>query len=126
MAAKEDGECASQEGDQRIVDLALQRPSSKGQNWSEKGGKGGRMEERIRGRRAAARKEEKGVKEIPEHGGLSVRQDTLHLHVEKEETQIYTLLTKMTVRTLKNRPNTKRICKHGACWKKARMNSGKK
>ena len=55
-----------------------------------------------------------------------VRQDTLQLDVEKEETHFYTLLTKMTVRTLKNRPKTKRICRHGACWKKARMNSGKK
>ena len=50
MAAKEDGENASQEGDQRIVDLALQAVYKgtgkgkcgfgKGQNWNEKGGKG--------------------------------------------------------------------------------------
>ena len=47
MATKEDGENASQEGDQRIVDLALQavykgtgkgkRGFSKGQSWNEKG-----------------------------------------------------------------------------------------
>ena len=52
MAAKEDGENASQEGDQRIIDLALQAVYkgtgkgkwgfSKGQNWNEKGGKGGK------------------------------------------------------------------------------------
>ena len=51
MAAKEDGESASQEGDQRIMDLALQVVHKgtgkgkwtfgKGQNWNEKGGKGG-------------------------------------------------------------------------------------
>ena len=52
MAAKKDGENASQEGDQRIIDLALQAVSKgtgkgkwgfgKGQNWNEKGGKGGK------------------------------------------------------------------------------------
>ena len=51
MAAKEDGESASQEGDQRIIDLALQAVYkgtgkgkwgfSKGQIWNEKGGKDG-------------------------------------------------------------------------------------
>ena len=33
---------------------------------------------------------------------------------------------KTTVRTLKSRPKTKRICKHGACWRKARTNSDKR
>ena len=52
MAAKEDGESVSQEGDQRIVDLTLQAVYKgtgkgnwgfgKGQNCNEKGGKGGR------------------------------------------------------------------------------------
>ena len=50
MAKKEDGENASQEGDQRIVDLALQAVYKgngkgkwgfgKGQSWNEKGSKG--------------------------------------------------------------------------------------
>ena len=52
MATKEDGESASQEGDQKILDLTLQtvykgtgkgkRRFGKGQNWNEKGGKGGK------------------------------------------------------------------------------------
>ena len=52
MAAKEDGESVSQEGDQRIMDLALQAvykgtskgkwEFSKGQNWNEKSGNGGK------------------------------------------------------------------------------------
>ena len=52
MAAKEDGENVSQQGDQGTMDLALQAVSkgtgkgrwgfSKGQNWNEKGGKGGK------------------------------------------------------------------------------------
>ena len=52
MAAKQDGESVSQEGDQRIVDLALQAvykgtnkgkwEFSKGQNWNEKSGNGGK------------------------------------------------------------------------------------
>ena len=50
-----------------------------------------RMEERIRGRRGALVKEEKGkrrvAKEIPEHVGRAVRQDRLQLGVEKKETK---------------------------------------
>ena len=52
MATKEDSENASQEGDQRIIDLALQAvykgagkgkwSFGKGQHWNEKGGKGGK------------------------------------------------------------------------------------
>ena len=52
MAAKEDGENVSQEGDQRIMDLALQAVykgtgkgkwgSGNGQKWNEKGDKGGK------------------------------------------------------------------------------------
>ena len=64
-----------------------------------------RMEERIRGRRAVARKEEKDktrvAKEIPEHVGHVVRQDTLQHGAEKEETKLFTPLTKTTVRTSK-------------------------
>ena len=89
-----------------------------------------RMEERIRGRRAAAREEEKGkrtvAKENPEHVGRAARQDTFQLGVEKEETLLNEPLTKTTVITLKNRPKMRRICKHGACWKKVRTNSGRR
>ena len=52
MAAREDGESASQEGDQRIIDLALQAvykgtgkgkwSFGKGQSWNERSGKGGK------------------------------------------------------------------------------------
>ena len=52
MAAKDDGESASQEGDQRIIDLALQAvykgtgkgkwSFGKGQSCNEQGGKGGK------------------------------------------------------------------------------------
>ena len=52
MATKEDSENASQEGDQRIIDFALQAvykgagkgkwSFGKGQHWNEKGGKGGK------------------------------------------------------------------------------------
>ena len=88
------------------------------------------MEERISGRRAAARKEAKGkrkaAREKPERVGRAARQDTSQLGARKEETQICTPLTKTTVRRLKSRPKTKRICRHGACWRKARPNSGKR
>ena len=96
MAAKEDGERGSQEGDQRIMDFALQAVykgtgKGKGLNWNEKGGKGGRMEERTRGRRAVGRKEEKGKREVaretPERIGRAARQDTLQHRAGKWETK---------------------------------------
>ena len=90
MAAKEDGESVSREGDQRIMDLVLQAVykgtgkgkwrSSKVKIGMRKAAKVERMEERTRGRRAAARKDEKGkrrvAKESPEHVGRAARQDT--------------------------------------------------
>ena len=69
MAAKEDGESVRQEGEQRIMDLALQafykEPAkesalAKVRTGTRRVTKVERMEERIRGRRAAARKEAKG------------------------------------------------------------------
>ena len=87
MAAKDDGQIVSEEGDQRVVDLALQavyKETGKGtlsfgngQSWNEKGfqgGKGGKDRwrgERTHGRRAVARKEarsrRKVAREKPEH-----------------------------------------------------------
>ena len=71
--AEDDGESLRGEGDQRIVDLALQSVCKrtdkdkwsfgKGQNWNEKGtqgGTGGKNERRTNGRTAVARKEAKG------------------------------------------------------------------
>ena len=76
MAAKEDGENASQEGDQTIMDLALQAVHkgigkgkwglSKGQNCNEKGGKGGKDGRRNSWQKGSGKKggkgEEKGGK----------------------------------------------------------------
>ena len=136
MAAKEDGEGVSQKKEIRESWILRWRLStkeqakekwgfSKDQNWNEAA-----KVERSRGRRAAAREEEKGkrrvAKEIPERVGRAARQDTLQLCVGKEETHIKTPLTKTTLRTLKSRPRMRRSCKHGACWKKVRTNSGKR
>ena len=101
MAAKEDGENVSQEGDQRIVDLALQAvykgakengDSAKVKIGTRKVAKVARTEERTHGRRAAARKEAKGKRKVarekPQRVGRAVRQDTLQLGVEKEEIKI--------------------------------------
>ena len=99
MAAKEDGENASQEGDQRIMDIVLQAVYkgtgkgkwgfSKGQNWNEKGGKGGQGGGKTPGRKAAARKEVKGkrkaAREKPERVGRAARQDTWQLGAGGEE-----------------------------------------
>ena len=94
MAAKEDGENASQAGDQRIVDLALQAVYKgngrgkwcfwKGQNWNEKGGKGGKDGGQNSWQEGSGKRKE--ARENPER----VRQDTLQLGAGKEETKICT------------------------------------
>ena len=70
MAATHDGECLTEEGDQRSVDLALQAVYTgtgkekwsfgTGRNWNEKYAEVAKMEERTHGRNAVARKEAKG------------------------------------------------------------------
>ena len=76
------------------------------------------------------RQEEKGkrrvARENPERVGHAARQDTLQLGVGKKETQNYTPLTKMTVRTLKSQSRMKRICRRGVNWKRVKMSSGRK
>ena len=78
-----------------------------------------KMERRTLGRRAVARKEAKGRREVavqkPEHVGRVARQDTLQRGVEKVATTISTPLMKMTVKTLKKQLTRRRICKHGVC-----------
>ena len=141
MAAKEDGENASQEGDQRIVGPALQAVYKgtgfgKGQSWSEKGGKGGiggkggKDGGKNPGRKAVARKEAKGKKKVarekPERIGRVTRQDTLQHGAGKVPTTFCTPSMKTTVKTSKNQLTTKKICKHGVCWKKVKMSSLKR
>ena len=79
---------------------------------------------------AVTRKEAKGKRKVarekPEHVGRVARQATLRRGVEKVATNMCTPLMKMTVKTLKNKLTTKKICKHCACWRKARTNSGKR
>ena len=97
MAAKGDGENASQEGDQRVVDFALKavyQGTGKGK-WSF--GKGGtrkvakvtKMNGRTHGRKGVARKEANGkrkmAREKPENVGRVARQDTLQTGADNEE-----------------------------------------
>ena len=102
MATKEDGENASQEGDQRIVDLALQAVYKgtgegkwgfgKGQSWNEKGGKGGKgcRKELVAGNAMARKGKREVAREKPERIGRAARQDTLQLGAGKEATRICT------------------------------------
>ena len=95
MAAKKDGENASQEGDQRLIDLALQAVHKgigkgrwgfgKGQNWNEKGGKGGKDGGKNSWQKGGGKKGGKGQ----EKGGrnqnvLDVRQDRTHRSLMQE------------------------------------------
>ena len=88
------------------------------------------MEEKTSGRKAPVRKVAKGnrksAREKPERVGRAARQDTSQLGAGKEETRTCTPWMKMTLRTPKNRLKMKRICRHGAHWKRAKMSSGKK
>ena len=119
MAAKEDGENASQEGDQTIIELALHAVHkrtgkgkwglSKGQNWNEKGGKGGKDGGKTRGRKAAVRKEAKGkrkaAREKPERVGRAARWETSQPGAGKDETRTGTPWTKMTDNTEESAEN---------------------
>ena len=86
--------------------------------------------ERTHGRRAVARKEANGkrnmAREIPEHVGRVARQDTLQRGVEKEAPTICTPLMKMTVETFKKRLTMMKSCKRGVYKKKVKMSSGKR
>ena len=99
MEAKEDGENASQEGDQRIMYLALQtvyKGTDKGR-WSLARVRAGtrkvtmvaKMEGRIHGRKAVARKEAEGKRKVarvkPEHIGRVARPDTSQLGARKRQ-----------------------------------------
>ena len=140
MAAKEDGESSSQEGDQRIIDLALQAVYKgsgkgkwglgKGQSWSEKDTKVAKEEERILGRKKVERKEVRGKKKVEKEkrglAGRVARQDTLQLGAGKEATGICMQKMKMRTKILKSKWKMRMICKHGACWKRVNASSGKR
>ena len=134
MAAKEDYENASQEGDQRLFTKERSKGKwgfGKGQSWNEKGGKGdkdgGKNSCQKGSGKTRNKGQEKGGKgEKPEHVGRVARQDTLQPGARKEATNICTPSMKMTEKTSKNQMTTKLFCKHGICWKRVRMSSGKK
>ena len=116
MAAREDIESASQEGDQRIIDLALQAVYKgtgkgkwgfgKGQNWSEKRGKGGKD--------GGKGTWQKGSGERPELVGRVAKLGTSQLGAGKEERRICMPWTKMTVEATRNQLQVRKICRHGA------------
>ena len=90
MAAKEDGESASQEGETLLCrlstkELAKERPMAEGQ-WQE--------------RKPRARQMWQGKR--PEHVGRVAGQDTLQRGVEQEVMNKCTPLMKTTVKTSKN------------------------
>ena len=66
----------------------------KGQSWNEKGNKGGKVEERILGKKEVERKEARGKKKVEkekrELAGRVARQDTLQLGAGKEVARICT------------------------------------
>ena len=83
LAAKEDGESASQAGDQRIVDLAFETVYKgtgkgkwgfgKGENWNEKGGTGGKDGGKNSWQKGSGKKGGKGQ----EKGGKGDSQNVL-------------------------------------------------
>ena len=119
MTAKDDGSRVREDGNIRIVDLALQAVYTgtgkakwsfgKGQSWDERRIPRWQSWERWRknpcdkcsDKKMEATGKRKVAREKPEHVGRVARQATLHRVVEKETTTICTALTKMTVKTLK-------------------------
>ena len=145
MATKEDSENASQEGDRRILDLALQAVNkgaskgkwsfSKGQHWNEKGGKGGKVEENAHDRKGSGKKGGKGQ----EKGGKGENRmcwtcgKTGHLAAwcgKGGKKNFYAMDKDDSEDTPKNtqtgRLKVKKICRHGAYWNRAKVSSGKK
>ena len=100
MAAKEDGENASQEGDQRIMDIALQAVFKgtgkgkwgfgKGQSWNEKGIKRQqrRRKELVAERQWQERRQRAGERwQRRNEDMLDVRQDRTHCSLVQERKQ---------------------------------------
>ena len=100
MATKEDGENASQEGDQRIIDLALQAvykgigkgkwSFGKGQSWNEKGSKGSKSVGKNSWQKGSGKKGGKGHGERWQRRNedmLDVRQDRTHCSLVQERKQ---------------------------------------
>ena len=89
------------------------------------------MEERSSGKRATARKAAEGKRKVArekaELVGRVERQDTLQRGVVKGgNKKICMPSMRKAVGTLKKQMTVKKTCKHGAGWKKARMNSGRR
>ena len=57
---------------------------------------------------------------------LDVWQDRIHCSMVQEGGKMCTPSMTTTVKTLKNKLTTKKICKHGVSWKKGKMSSGKR
>ena len=73
---------------------------------------------------AVVRKEAKGkskvTREKPVRVGCVAEQGTLQHGNRTEATNICTPSMTTTVKTSKNQLTTKKICKHGVCWKKVK------
>ena len=89
-----------------------------------------KREEKAQGRKAVAKDKRRVAKVKAGRAGRVARQDILQLGAGKEERRTCTPWTKVTVRTPKNtqtgRLKVKKICRHGAYWKRAKVSSGKK
>ena len=119
MAAKDDDESAREEGNQRIVELALEAAYKgcgkgewsfgKGQSWDgngHNGGKGGKDGGKNSWQKGNGKKggtaQEKGGKGETRASWTCGKQDILQLGVEKVATEICMPLKKRTVSMLKN------------------------
>ena len=131
MAARADDESA-REGDQRIVDLALEAVY-KGQ-WQTKccfhnGGRGGKDGGKNSWQKGNGKEggtgQEKGGKGETRACWTCGTQDTLQLGVEKVATEFCMPLKRRTVSIVKKLSISKKICMHGVGWKRARLSSGR-
>ena len=93
------------------------------------GGRGGRDGGKNSWQKGNGKKggtgQEKGVKGETRACWTCGKQDTLQLGVEKVATEICMPLKRRTVSMLKKLSISKKSCKHGVCWKHAKMSSSR-
>ena len=128
MAAKEDGENVLQEGDRRIVG---KWSFGKGQSWNEKGGKGGKDGGKNSWQKGSGKKGGEGQ----EKGGKGETRTcwtcgkTGHIAAwcwKGGNKNLYATDEDDSENVEKCQLRMKRICKHGVCWKRVKMSSGRR
>ena len=143
VAAKDDGKSAREEGDQRIVDLILEAVYKragkgkwgfgKGESWNEKGyhggngGKGRRVKQPWhKGGKKGSKGQEKGGKGETRACWMCGKTRHIAAWCRKRGNNNLYATDEDDSENVEEATDNEKICKHGVCWKKVKMRSGKK